>query len=35
MKKRNAHQQAKYKSHFAKIMDKTSKGKTNKKHRKG
>lgn len=25
----------KYKEHFAKIIDKTSKGKTNKKHRKG
>ena len=29
------HKQEKYKLHFAKIMDKTSKGKTNKKHRKG
>lgn len=28
-------QQEKYKAHFAKILDKTSKGKTNKKHRKG
>lgn len=27
--------QEKYKEHFAKIIDKTSKGKTNKKHRKG
>lgn len=27
--------QEKYKAHFAKIADKTSKGKTNKKHRKG
>lgn len=27
--------QEKYKAHFAKIIDKTSKGKTNKKHRKG
>ena len=25
----------KYKDHFAKIADKTAKGKTNKKHRKG
>lgn len=29
------HKQEKYKSHFAKIMTTTSKGKTNKKHRKG
>ena len=28
-------QQEKYKAHFAKILNKTSKGKTNKKHRKG
>ena len=27
--------QEKYKAYFAKIIDKTSKGKTNKKHRKG
>lgn len=27
--------QEKYKAHFAKILTKTSKGKTNKKHRKG
>lgn len=27
--------QEKYKAHFAKIIDKTSKGRTNKKHRKG
>jgi len=31
----NAHQKQKYKDHFAKIADKTAKGKTNKKHRKG
>lgn len=27
--------QEKYKAHFIKILEKTSKGKTNKKHRKG
>jgi hypothetical protein len=31
----NVHQKQKYKDHFDKIKDKTSKGKTNKKHRKG
>lgn len=29
------HKQEKYKAHFSKILEKTSKGKTNKKHRKG
>ena len=31
----NAHQKQKYRDHFVKIMTTTSKGKTNKKHRKG
>lgn len=31
----SAHKKQKYKDHFAKIADKTAKGKTNKKHRKG
>ena len=31
----SANKKQKYKDHFTKIMDKTSKGKTNKKHRKG
>ena len=31
----NGTQARKYKEHFAKIKDKTSKGKTNKKHRVG
>ena len=31
----NAHKKQKYKDHFIKIINTTSKGKTNKKHRKG
>ena len=31
----NGTKERKYKAHFAKIIDKTSKGKTNKKHRNG
>lgn len=34
-KSSSKHQQEKYKAHFAKIINKTSKGRTNKKHRKG
>lgn len=34
-KKSSKNKQEKYKAHFVKILDKTSKGKTNKKHRKG
>ncbi len=33
-KDKNSTQAKKYKDHFAKIAEKTSKGKTNKKHRK-
>lgn len=34
-KSSSAHKKNKYKEHFAKILTTTSKGKTNKKHRKG
>lgn len=34
-KSSSKNKQEKYKQHFAKIMTTTSKGKTNKKHRKG
>ena len=34
-KKTNNNKKDKYKAHFAKILTVTSKGKTNKKHRKG
>lgn len=33
--KSNKKRQEKYKEHFSKIINKTSSGKTNKKHRKG
>lgn len=34
-KSSSKHKQEKYKAHFSKILTTTSKGKTNKKHRKG
>lgn len=34
-KKSSKNKQDRYKAHFAKILEFTSKGKTNKKHRKG